>query len=231
MIYELITFSSSVYDGHEAERLSGFLPMIPLIFSWSAIAMATNMTNPFLNILRKGASSNPTKWTTLKWRVILLAFAFFVLLYYCVCYPEVYESFLYTLHFDFVNPMKGGVFPAEAWIGVFLFYIVMLPLTLFLFVKSVIEVLCSRQKISSETVIFKKFAGQKGIAQTVSIFFYFALLCTTADGMRYGVFVLTDFVFEIACYFFATFLWVFRKTRYDTKQDLERFKNEWFEHE
>lgn len=227
MDLELIRYYSKSYDGHEAERLLSFLPLIPLIVAWCAIIIATNMTNPFFNSLRKGTSAEkPTKWTTLKWRLILLAFALVITVFSGLANAEAVDIFSYTLPERFMDAMQGGFAFCEGWLELVLYYIVMPPLTIFFFVKSIIEVLCSRQIISPEATIAKRLGGQKGFAQTACFAFYFIVYCLTADGSSLGVFSDTDFILINIFYFLASFLWVFRKTWYDFESDLEELNQQ-----
>ena len=70
--------------GAGAERFTEAAPWIPLLgFGYTPIVLATGMTNPLFKRMRKSMGlPTTTKWTTLKWRVILLTVGFCTLVAY-----------------------------------------------------------------------------------------------------------------------------------------------------
>ena len=224
MEYYLI--SNSLSGSSAADRLSWFLPLFPLCIAWTSIWIATSMTNPFFIDVRKRAGVVPaTKWMTLKWRLFHLALAFFLLLYYWANDPEA-DLISANLSLNrFLFEWQSGSTPNGAYIGLFLYYIVMPPLTVFIFAKSLIEVLCSRGIITSESIISKKFGGSGGLVQTISLLSYVILGLNVAQFVRFGTYEFFDFFYVIVFHYVSSFLWAFRKTGYDFKQDVEEFNN------
>ena len=224
MEYYLI--SDSLSGSSAADRLSFFLPFVPLILAWNSILIATSMTNPAAIDLRKKAGVVPaTKWMTLKWRLFHLALAFFLLLYYWANDPESHEIFLNMSLNRFIAICQCSSTPIGAYIGLFLHYIVMPPLTVFIFAKSLTEVLCSRGIITSESIISKKFGGRGGLVQTISLLSYLILEFYVLNFVRFDTYEVFDFFYVIVFHYISSFLWVFRKTGYDFKQDVEEFNN------
>lgn len=187
-------------------------------FGYTPIAIATNMTNPFISGMRNSSGvPAAAKWMTLKWRIILMSIALITLVFYnfwCWDYIDIVSYTMLERLADTV-PVVDGL---DEWLGVIFFYILVPIASAIFFVLSLIQVLCSRKVIRSESPLFA-LRGEYGLAQLASFAFFFGGMCGVASGIHDKIFASEDFIVLCNFYFASSFLWIFRKTNYDFKKD------------
>ena len=187
-------------------------------FGYTPIAIATNMTNPFISGMRNSSGvPAAAKWMTLKWRIILICIALITLaIYNYLCWDNV-DIISYSMldrFSDAVSSENGQ----KKWTKLFCFYILVPIVSAVFFALSLIQVLCSRDVIRSESPLYA-LRGEYGIAQFASWILFFMGTCMTADGIPSGVLRYDDLIILYDFYFLSSFLWIFRKTNHDFKKD------------
>ena len=215
MIDNILNF----FEGHTSQRLIPVFGWMPLVcLALTPIMIATSMTNPFFSGVRNSSGvPAATKWMTLKWRIILMTIALITLVFYnfwCWDYVDI-SSYTMLERFSDAVPLaeeSGG------WLEVIYFYILTPIASAIFFVLSLIQVLCSRKVIRSESPLFA-LRGEYGLAQLASFMFFFMGMCITASGTSDKVLADEDFIILCNFYFASSFLWIFRKTNYDFKKD------------
>lgn len=206
--------------------------MFPLVaFAFTPTLIATGMSTPLGVKIRSGAGAEAaTRWMTLKWRLILISISIITLLIFNILYWDEMNLFGYPFweRFQDIAARTGA---DDMWGPVFLFIITPL-VTLFLLVKSLIEVLCSRDKISKQSFIYRHASGENGAVQFFGVCYYFLAMMIIASGNSTGTLEGTDFIILTDFQIIGGFFWIFRKTKFDHKSDfLEDGRWKWDEGE
>ena len=196
------------FDGHASERLIPFLAWIPLIFfGLTPIFIATNMTNPIFTTLRvAGGGPKKTKWMTLKWRVILMTISLVTLVIYNIYFWDAVNLLDYTLLDRMSDSFSDGVD-----FNKILFYILMPLLSLFYFVKAIVDLVNSKNARKRNSQINTSKELIKAGIQFSSFALFFMLMCSIADGIHSGTFVFEDFIIMCNFYWVSCLPWIFVK--------------------
>ena len=214
------------FDGHAADRLLPFVGWIPLIgLGLTPIMIATMMTNPMIAGMREcGDLPAASRWMTLKWRCVLMAIALLTLGVYNYLYWDYVNIFDFSL-IDRFNYALNYASDFDARVKLFGFYFILPAASVFFLIKSILEVLCSRSVIASNSFLYRFKSGVFGVVQLASFIFFFMAMCLVASGVHDGVLAYEDFIILTDFYFISSIAWVFRKNNFDFKRDFGEEKN------
>ena len=205
--------------GAGAERFAKFAPWIPFcFFGYTSIALATSMTNPFFKRMRKSMGlPTTTKWTTLKWRVILLTVGFCTLLIYNAIYFDELNYFGKSLSDRCAETISSWEprcntdtkdFDSVLIIVTFYTSVVCAPIFFLWGVRAAILSHRSKKGVSRQAFL----DGMSGAPQTLLFFIYTIMLFRSASFVGWGCGKDSDMIFVLTMYFFAGLPWTFFET-------------------